>query len=95
MKIPNKRELQQTVLNHLSDINSKDFIKICKNVLLNHILSLVNDAALASDNPLRFRKIFSIYNKIMTINDQIRDDKLQYDVNRKAAETSALSSGKN
>ena len=39
-------------------------------------------------------KIFSIYNKITTINDQIRDEKLQYDINRKAAEISALSSGK-
>ena len=38
MKIPNKRELQQIALNHSSDINSKDFIKIYKNVLLNHIL---------------------------------------------------------
>ena len=28
MKIPNKRELQQIVLNRLSDISSKDFIKI-------------------------------------------------------------------
>ena len=30
----------------------------------------------------------------MPINDQIRDEKLQYDINRKAAEISALSSGK-
>ena len=30
----------------------------------------------------------------MTINDQIRDEKLQYDINREAAKTSALSSGK-
>ena len=30
MKIPNKRELQQIALNHSSDINSKDFIKIYK-----------------------------------------------------------------
>ena len=30
----------------------------------------------------------------MTINDQIRDEKLQYDINRKFAEISALSSGK-
>ena len=28
MKIPNKKELQQIALNHLSDISSKDFIKI-------------------------------------------------------------------
>ena len=30
----------------------------------------------------------------MTIDDQIRDEKLQYNINREAAEISALSSGK-
>ena len=30
MKTPNKRDLQQNALTHLSNINSKDFIKICK-----------------------------------------------------------------
>ena len=30
----------------------------------------------------------------MTINDQIRDEKQQYDINRKADEISALSSAK-
>ena len=30
----------------------------------------------------------------MTINDQIRYEKLRYDINRKAAKISALSSGK-
>ena len=30
----------------------------------------------------------------MTINDQIKDEKLQYDINREAAKISALSSGK-
>ena len=30
----------------------------------------------------------------MTINDQVRDEKLQYDINREAAKISALSSGK-
>ena len=29
----------------------------------------------------------------MTVNDQIRDEKLQYDINREAAKISALSSG--
>ena len=38
MKITNKRELQQTALNHSSDIGFKDFIRSTKNVLLNHIL---------------------------------------------------------
>ena len=39
-------------------------------------------------------KVFSTFDKIMTINDQIRDEKPQYDINRKTAEISALSSGK-
>ena len=30
----------------------------------------------------------------MAINEEIRDEKLQYDINRKAAKISALSSGK-
>ena len=30
----------------------------------------------------------------MTIEDQIRDEKLRYDINREAAKISALSSGK-
>ena len=38
MKFPNKRELQQFALKHSSNINTKDFIKIHKNVLLDHIL---------------------------------------------------------
>ena len=31
----------------------------------------------------------------MTVDDKIRDEKLQYDINREAAKISALSSGKN
>ena len=31
----------------------------------------------------------------MTIEDQIKDEKLQYDINRETAKISALSSGKN
>ena len=61
MKIPNKRELQQIVLNHSSDTNSKDFIKIFKNCTAEPYSFLVSDATLASDNPLRFRKdLFNI-----------------------------------
>ena len=35
-----------------------------------------------------------IYNKIMTIEDQIKDENLQYDINRETAKISAVSSGK-
>ena len=56
MKIPNKRELQQIALNHSSDINFKDFIKIYKKYTAEQYSFLVNDATLPSDDPLRFRK---------------------------------------
>ena len=55
-KIPNKRELEQTTLNHSSDISTKDFINIYKKYTAKPYFVLVNDAMLASDNPLRFRK---------------------------------------
>ena len=54
-KIPNKRELQQIALNHSSDITTKDLI-IYKKYTDEPYSFLVNDATLASDNPLRFRK---------------------------------------
>ena len=60
MKIP-KRELQQISINHLSDINSTDFVKIYKKCTAEPYSFLVNNTTLASDNPLRFRKnLFNI-----------------------------------
>ena len=56
MKIPNKRERQQIALNHSSDIDFKDFIKIYKMCTAEPYPFLVNDATLPSDDPLRFRK---------------------------------------
>ena len=55
MKIPNKRELQQIALNHYSDIDFKDFMKIYKKCTAEPYSFLVNDTILTSDNPLRFR----------------------------------------
>ena len=61
IKNPNKRELQQIALNHSSDVNPKDLIKIYKKYTAEPYSFLVNDATLASDNPLRFRKnLFNI-----------------------------------
>ena len=56
MKIPNKRELQEIAVNHSSDINFKDFMKIYKKCTAEPYSFLVNDTTLPSDNPLRFRK---------------------------------------
>ena len=56
MKVPNKRELQQISLNHSSDIDFKDFIKVYKKCTGEPYSCLVNDTAVLSDNLLRFRK---------------------------------------
>ena len=55
MKVLNKRELQQIALNHSSDIDFKDFMKIYKECTNEAYSLLVNDTTLQSDNPLRFR----------------------------------------
>ena len=56
MKFPNKSELQQIALDHSSDIDFKEFIKIYKKYTARPYSFLVNDTTLPSDNPLRFRK---------------------------------------
>ena len=61
MKIPNKRQLQQIILNHSSDIFSKYFIKIYKKCTAEPYSFLFNDATLVLDSSLRFRKnLFNI-----------------------------------
>ena len=63
MKVPNKRELQQIVLNHSSDIDFKDFMKIYKKCTKEPCSFLVNDTTLQSSDPLRFRyNLFTYYN---------------------------------
>ena len=60
LKILNKKELQQIALNHSSDIDFKDFIKIYKKYTDKPYSFLVNDTTLSSGNPLRFIK--NLYN---------------------------------
>ena len=54
------------------------FINIYKKCNAEPYSFLVNDTILPSNN------------KIMTIENQIRDEKLQYDINREAAKVSTL-----
>ena len=62
-KISNKREIQQIAINNSSDISTKDFMNIYRQRTAESYSFLVNDTTLASDNPLRFRKLFLEYNK--------------------------------
>ena len=63
-KIPNKRELQQIAVNHSSDVNTKDFAYVYRKCTAEPYSFFVNDTALASIDPLMFRKnLFKMYNK--------------------------------
>ena len=59
MKILNKREHQQILHNHSSDIDFNDFMNIFKKCTAKTYSFLVFDDTLASDNPLGFRKNLS------------------------------------
>ena len=83
MKIANKLELQLIVFNHLSDIDFKELMNL-KKMHSKTILFLV----------VVEKNYLEIMQKItMKINEKIRDEKLLYDVNWKAAKISAISSG--
>ena len=87
MKVPNKQETQQILFNHSLDINFKDFMNLYKRCSSKPYSFLVIDATLASDNLSRFRRnsLERIQILIMKINDNIRDEELQYDINRESA----------
>ena len=59
-KIPDERELQQIVINHSSDIITKDIANIYRKCKAEPYSFLVNDTTLASNDPLKFRKIFLV-----------------------------------
>ena len=56
MKIPSKRELQQTAFNQSSDIDFQNFMNLYKKFTAKPYTFLVIDTTLESDNPSRFRK---------------------------------------
>ena len=95
MKIHNKRKLQQIAINHSADIDYKDFMKIYR--------SCTKDpySTLPADNHLRFRKkYFELFFIKMTLTDQvkildnnIKANQAQHDLDREAAKISALSGG--
>ena len=89
MKISYKRELQQIAFNHSSDIDFQGFMNLYKKSTAGLYYFLVIDTILPLDNSSRFRKnlIETIKKLILTIDDKIKDEKLQYDINREAAKT--------
>ena len=71
-KIPNKRELQQIVINNSSDISTKDFANIYRKCTDEPYSFFVNDTRGASNNSLRFRKnLFNIECSSLECNSNI------------------------
>ena len=95
MKIPIKRVIQKIAINHLLDIDFKDYTFVQK-YTAEPYLFLVIDTPLSSNNPLpvKCNLLERILKIILTIADNIRDKKLQDNINREAAKISALLSGK-
>ena len=51
MEVSNKKEIEQVLYNHLSDIEFKDFMNLYKKYFAKPYYFLVIDATLALDNP--------------------------------------------
>ena len=58
MKIQNERELQKIAFNGSSDIDFQDFMNIYEKFTSKPYSFFIIDTSLASDNSLRFRRIF-------------------------------------
>ena len=58
LKIPNKRKLQQSSINHSSDIDFRDFMNLYKKCTSKPFSFLVIDATLAYDNLYISKRIF-------------------------------------
>ena len=82
MKIPNKKEFQQTVSSRSSGIEFKDFIKLYKDYTKEKLSLLVNFKT--SDDPFRFRKnlLDSVSEKINKTDKKIEEKKAQYNLDR-------------
>ena len=99
MKINDKRELQNIVTNHSAHIDYNDFVKIYRECTRKPFNFLTIDTTLPASDPLKCRKYYFLLVK-MTVTDQLKiiDDKIkvnqaQYDLNRLTAKISALPSG--
>ena len=94
MKIHNKRELQNIAINHSADIDYNDFLKIDRNCTKEPYSFLTVDTTLPANNSMRFRKFIkmTLTEPVKILDDKIKANKAQYDLNREAAKISALSS---
>ena len=99
MKINNRKELQNIAFNHSGDIDYNNFVRIYKACTRKPCSFLTIDTILPASDPLRFGKNLLLFIK-MTVTDQlkiidntIKANQAQNDLDRLAANISAYSSG--
>ena len=98
MKINNRKELQNIAINHSADIDYNDFVRIYRECTRKPYSFLTIDTTLPASDPLRFRKnLLPSYKNDSNYQTKILDKKImqrevQYDLDRKAAKISAVSS---
>ena len=96
MKTLNKEVFQQIASNRSSNINLKDFMKVYKDYTKAPYLFLVNDTTLLSANSLQFRKKLLkkwVLVSKTSVNNENKQNKDQYNLDRQTATISAISSG--
>ena len=99
IKIDNKRKLQNIATNHSADIDYKDFIKIYNKRAIEPYSFMTFDTTLPTNNSLKFlKKSFrSILNmklidELKILDDMIKANQAQYDLDGETAKNSPLSS---
>ena len=99
MKIHNKRELKQIAIHHSADIDRTDVMNIYKKFIREPYSFLTTDTTLPANDPLRFRKKsfrsfikMTLTDNLKILDNKIRANQAQYDLNRETSKTSALSS---
>ena len=98
MKINNRKELQNIATNILADIDYNNFARIYRECTRKRYSFLTIDAKLPASDP-RFRKIcfllikMTVTDQFKTIDNNIKANQPQYDLDKLAAKISAYSSG--
>ena len=75
MKTQNTKELQTIAIGHSSDIGFNNFMKLYKKCTAKLYSFWINDATIASDNPLCLRRILleRIKKVIMAVDKRVKD----------------------
>ena len=98
MKINNRKELQNIAINYCADIDYNDFVRIYRECTTKRYSFLTIDTTLPVSDPLRFRKNFLPSYKTdsnssnQNFGQKNMQNEAQYDLDRKAAKISVLSS---